>query len=190
MKEDRVTSKMHRLLIILIFIIFYATLAPQVQAQTSTPSDYVVKAAFLYNFAKFVVWPDNNSSENDDFFEIGVLGDNPFDELLKKSAAGKSIKGKSVRIREVQTLDSIGTCQVLYISTSEKTRYKEILARIADRPILTVGDSREFTKSGGIIAFFVKDNKVRFRINVSAAAKVGLDISSKLLKLADLKPLN
>ena len=76
--------------------------------------------------------------------------------------------------------------RVLYIATSEKERYRSVLDLIAEEPVLTVGESAEFTKSGGIIGFSVKDSKVRFKINVSAAAKVGLDISSKLLKLADL----
>ncbi len=173
------------LLHIIPFVLLLA-IAPQLRAQSVQPTEYDIKAAFLFIFAKFINWPQNNQNDTDSLFNICILGENPFKELLKQAAETNKIKGRVVKVREIRTLDSLDTCHILFVALSETNYYKAIIESLGNNSILTIGESREFTDNGGIINFFVKDNKVRFRINVNAAAKAGLDISSKLLKLAEL----
>jgi len=156
-------------------------------AQNAQPSESELKAAFLYNFAKFVAWPQNDSAGRDSLFIIGIIGDNPFQGLLKEAVEGNSIRSREVRVMAVDNIDSLSNCQVLFVSSSEKDDYAGIIGAVADQPVLTVGEDEDFSDAGGIIAFYIRDNRVRFRIDVEAAAAADLNISSKLLKLAELR---
>jgi len=161
-------------------------LAPSLKAQSVQPTEYDIKAAFLFNFAKFTNWPPDKAGETDSLFNICILGENPFKDLLNHAAEHNKIKGLDVIVREIQSLDSLGRCQILFVALSQNNHYREIVDSLDNNSIMTIGESKEFTDCGGIINFFVKENNVRFRINVNAAAKAGLDISSKLLRLAEL----
>jgi hypothetical protein len=157
-------------------------------AQGSQPSEYQLKAAFLYHFAQLVNWPPDAFAAADAPMVIGVIGENPFGKELEESVRGKSINGHPLAVKEVQTSgEGTNTCHILFISPSEKKRLSEILAAVRGKSVLTVGETDHFTETGGMINFTLDGTKIRFQINDAAAKAAGLKISSKLLNLATNK---
>lgn len=152
------------------------------QAQDPSPSEYEVKAAFLYNFARFVEWPPQPQPPSS--FTICVLGTDPFGPVLDELIKGKSIQGMQLVARRPQQVEDAGDCQILFISASEDARLGHILAVLHGRSVLTVGEAKRFAHRGGMINFRREGSKVRFEINPDAAGQAGLTISSQLLKLA------
>jgi hypothetical protein len=155
-------------------------------AQAQNAEEYQVKAAFLYNFAKFVEWPAQAFKGPTDPTVICVLGQNPFGHALEEAVAGKTVAGRGIVTREVSDVKQAGSCQILFIGASERKRWSAILEGIKGGCILTVGESEEFAAKGGIIGLKLEDGKVRFEINVDAAEHAKLRISSKLLSLAQV----
>jgi hypothetical protein len=154
------------------------------RAQESQPTEYQIKAAFLFNFAKFVEWPPAAFAEATSPMVIGVLGENPFGDDLEQTIRGKTINNRPLVIKEFRSPAEATNCHVLFISTSEKQRLPEILKSLHGASVLTVGETDRFTETGGMINFVAEGNKIRFQINEVAAKSAGLKISSKLLSLA------
>jgi len=152
------------------------------------PSDrlgeYDVKAAFIYNFARFIEWTPWHKNGENPFFSIGVLGEEPFGNALDDTFTDKTIAGSHVRIMRAGNLQALMDCQILFISQSEQSRVDKILNALNDRQILTIADFPGFAEAGGIIELRVEENRVRFLINQKTAVDAGLKISSKLLNLA------
>lgn len=146
--------------------------------------EYDLKAAFLYNFAKFVDWPPAAFPEPGSSFRICVLGRDPFGGSLQAAVNGEEIAGHRLTVMRSESLAKPSGCQILFVSRSERDQTREILAAVKDSPVLTVGDVPGFLEQGGIINFLLEGNKVRFEINNEAAARAKLNISSKLLQLA------
>jgi hypothetical protein len=157
------------------------------RGQEAAPSEYQMKAAFLYNFAKFVEWPPTALPEHSALV-IGVLGDDPFDGVLENILRNKNVAGHPLAFRPVKSLDEAQTCQILFISSSEKKRWAEISAALAGSSVLTVSENDHFTDNGGMIYFFMEDRRVCFDINAEAARRAGLTISSKLMLLRKKPP--
>lgn len=152
-----------------------------VRAQVRPPSEYAVKAAFLYQFGNFVEWPERP----DPTFVICVMGADPFGPLLDQTVAGAPpIGGTSVSVRRVIGVTDSGPCRILFISPSENRRLREVLERLADDAVLTVGEGRLFVERGGMIGFEIEDDRVRFDVNLGAAREAGLTVSSQLLGVA------
>jgi hypothetical protein len=149
-------------------------------AQPAAP-EYDVKAAFLYNFTKFVEWPA--STLPDDTLRLCVLGEDPFGKTLQ-TVAGEEVAGRKLIVLSTEKLSDPTGCQVLFISRSERERMPQILSSLRGVPVLTVGDTRGFLEQGGIINFTFEGSKVRFEINQESAERAGIKISSKLLRLA------
>lgn len=154
------------------------------RAQESQPSEYQLKAAFLYNFAKFVEWPPTVLPQNSSPFIIGILGENPFNDELKKSVVGKKILDHPISVVSFPNAKEATNCHILFICTSEKKRLPEIFQALGNANVLTVGETERFIESGGVINFTREGNKIRFEISDDAAKRAGLKISSKLLSLA------
>ena len=152
--------------------------------QSSGPSEYEVKAAFLFHFAEFVEWPSDAFPDTGSPLTYCTIGGDSFRGALDESVKGKNIGGRSLRIQHLREKEQIDGCQVLFIGGAENKRTGEQLARIGGRPVLTVGDAENFPEDGGIIGFRLEENKVRFEINLEAAGKARLKISAKLLSLA------
>jgi hypothetical protein len=153
-------------------------------AQQNQPSEYQIKAAFLFNFAKFVQWPASAFPEPASPVVIGVLGRNDFGDALERTLHGKLIDTHPVLLKMFNTVAEVTNCHVLFISTSEKGRLDKTIAGLKGLNVLTVGEMDEFLSAGGMINFVLQDNRIRFEINNDAADKAGLKISSKLLSLA------
>jgi uncharacterized protein DUF4154 len=151
-----------------------------------SPTEYEVKAVFLYNFAKFVEWPPDPPADVSDPFVIGIVGRDPFGDALEQTLRRKTLNGRPLAIKRFKDRQAARGCRVLFISASERKHLNALLTSLHGDPVLTVGDNESFAKAGGVIAFTLEDNRVRFEINVDAAQRAGLRISSKLLSLAKI----
>ncbi|MGC8784070.1 MAG: YfiR family protein [Armatimonadota bacterium] len=143
-----------------------------------------VKAAFLYHFTSYVEWPASAFASNSSPFVIGVLGKSEVFPPLQNVVRGKNWNGRSFVVRHVDTAKEMRECHILFIADTEAKRLPQILEILDDAPVLTVGESEGFAQKGGMINFFIEQNRVRFEINPDAAKRVRLTISSKLLHLA------
>lgn len=153
----------------------------EVQAEPYQAGEYQVKAAFLLNFANFIQWPQG--ALGDDTFTIGVLGQDPFGSA-SDSLKGKTVKGRKVVIKRYDDPEDAREADILFISASEKRSLPRILKTIKGKSILTVGDSKDFGRSGVMINLLLLRKRVGFEIHLAAAHQAGLEISSQLLKLA------
>jgi YfiR/HmsC-like len=147
------------------------------------PSEYQVKAAFLYNFVKFVDWPATPAGKERPI-ELCVLGKDPFGGALEHVVEGKMVNGRLLTIRHIGDIAAARSCHVLFISVSEAGRVTAITRAVDAWGVLTVSEIDRFSERGGIITFLMEGQRVRFQINPKAAASAGLKISSKLLQLA------
>jgi len=152
-----------------------------VQAQAN---EYQVKAAFLFNFVKFVEWPADAFAYDGAPLVIGVVGSDPFGGALDQTVSGKSVNGHQLAVRRLKLGEDLRGCHILFISSSERKNLAQIFGSLKGAAVLTVGDIGPFNQQGGIINFIMEASKVRFEINVSTADQARLKISSKLLSLA------
>ncbi len=146
--------------------------------------EYRVKAAFLYNFTRFVEWPPNAYASADAPLEICIIGNDPFGRQLDQTVEGKSSNGHPLTIRRIRQSSDADSCKLLFISTSEQPRARDVIYALRGKPVLTVGDNSDFISHGAIVSFLLVDGKVRFTINQGAAEQARLTISSKLLGVA------
>jgi hypothetical protein len=153
-------------------------------AATPRSPEHQIKAAFLFNFAQFIEWPTNALPQPQSPLVIGVLGPDPFGSALEEIVRGETIKGHPLVIQRYRQVEDLSACHILFINEADATKLERIFARLGGRNILTVGDAEAFTQRGGMIRFFTEQNKIRLEINVAAAQKAGLTISSRLLRLA------
>jgi hypothetical protein len=168
---------------LLILLIGLACGASKAQGQPAASGEYLVKAAFLYNFAKFVDWPPSAFKNDSAPLTLCILGRDPFGEALD-SIRDKTVKGRPLSIRRISRVEDAGECHILFISPSEKGDLKQVLNALKNAAVLTVSEIEGFGNSGGMINFVMAEKKVQFEINPDAAHRGGLRISSQLLKLA------
>ena len=149
-----------------------------------SPTEYQVKAAYLFNFLKFVEWPDDPAADPHGKWVIGIVGDSPFGGELTQLVEGKDVQGRELQVKKFQAAENLRACNILFISESEKKRVPSILAALHGSSVLTVADMDNFIGSGGMIQFVMEDARVRLAIDVGAASRARLKVSSKLLSLA------
>jgi hypothetical protein len=155
----------------------------QAQAPGWSAQEYQVKAAFLYNFAKFVDWPPAGPGAKDPLV-IVVFGQDPFGPALENTVWGKSINNRPVAVRRASRVEQVMPCHVLFISREERRRTPEVLEAVESAGVLTVSEADGFLDQGGAVQLLTDGNRVRFEINLGAARRSGLNVSSKLLSLA------
>lgn len=148
--------------------------------------EYDLKAVFLFNFAQFVEWPATAFPEATTPFVIGILGDDPFGGVLDATVANETLNGRRFVIRRFRQAEDIDTCHILFVSRSEAGRLAEIMPTLAGRTILTVSDSDDFARAGGMIALVTANNRIRLQVNMEAAMDGMLVFSSKLLRPAEI----
>jgi hypothetical protein len=147
-------------------------------------SEYQVKAAFLFNFAKFVKWPERALPDGSTSFDICVLGDHTVAPAVEDTISGKTLRDKRIVVKHLADPETAKSCQILFVSRSEEADPAKILHALEGASVLTVGEADQFAEHGGIINFKTEDNKIRFEINPDAAKRANLEVSSQLLKLA------
>ena len=146
------------------------------------PTDYEVKAAFLYNFAKFVRWPEDAPSGPS--FVLVIVGDDPFGAVIDRAFQGKTVLGRPVEIRRTRVLREAAGAQMAFIGSSERAHLGEVLAALKGGSVLTVGDMDRFADGGGMVGFRLKDSTVRFEVNLREVRQARLQMSSQIIKLA------
>jgi hypothetical protein len=156
----------------------------KVYAQETAPSASEVKAALLYNFARYVQWPDDYLSDSDSLV-FGVYGGTGEEAILQRMLSGKSIAGKEIVVRAFQNPDELVPTHVLLIATRDLQEVRKVLDSVGSESTVTVGDMENFLKEGGVINFTRAQESVRFEINMGAAQRARLKISSALTRLAD-----
>lgn len=154
------------------------------RTQSSAAGEYQVKAAFLYNFAKFIEWPSSSFSDASTPLRICVFGQDPFGQDLRDITNEKTVSGHKLQIMPVVDLQVARTCHILFIASSEKAQLKQTFESLWGADVLTVGDTKGFIEQGGMINFVLENDRVRFEVNHKAAERAGLKISSKLLNVA------
>lgn len=184
--------------------LFVTPIVPKARADTAPNKEQQIKAAFIYNFIKFVDWPEEKMADSNEPIIIGIIGSEDFVKAVEP-LIHKKIKNRNISIKYFedyeklkesqddddrqwnQKMEVLKTCHVLMFCSCDSVRIKDlsqIIKALKGSPVLTVGETAGFLESGGIINFLMEDKKVRFEINVTAAKKSKLKISSKLLRLA------
>lgn len=146
--------------------------------------EYPVKASLLLNFARFTEWPPGSPQASSPTVSICVLGTDPFGSVLDATVERRSLRGRAVVVERYGSLDGIEGCHVLFIASSERDRLPEVLATVAESPVLTVSESDGFEDRGGMVHLLVADNYARFSVNLVPARQTRLRLSSKLLSVA------
>jgi hypothetical protein len=173
----------------LVGVIALAGIAWGNQVQSDDSSDvsreYAIKAAYLYQFSRYVQWPPEAFLAERSPLTIGVLGTDPFGAILDEIARTKRIEGRPIVVRRFASMEQYTPCNILFVTASASPKQKEAAMRKARRSsLLLVGEEPGFAENGGIVNFFLDENRIRFEINVEVAKQDKLKISSKLLSLA------
>ncbi len=152
--------------------------------ETRVAEEYTLKAAYLYNFAKFVQWPKEVKPAGDPI-RVCVLGDDPFGPGLDK-IRGRKAQNREITVARMQSLPDADAppCDILFVTASEKGGVEKLVARLARHPVLTVSDIDGFVKRGGMIGFLNVEQRIKFEVNIAASDTANLTISSFLLQLA------
>jgi hypothetical protein len=177
--------KLHRAALVLAALLALVVATPG-RAQTPQPTEYQVKAVFLFNFSQFVDWPAAAFADSRSPLVIGVLGSDPFGDLLDEIVRGETVNGRVLEVRRYQSVDQVDDCHILFIDRSQDAQLDAIVAALKERSVLTVGDFAGFARRGGMIRFVTVGNKIRMHVNLTAAQAAQLTISSKLLRPAQI----
>ena len=157
-------------------------LTQSVDVQNVTTGE--VKAAFLYNFARFTEWPNTAFSSAASPFSIGIASDEALRQTVERVISGKVVGGRTLTTRIVRDAKDVADIQMLFVSGAGPSRIDELLKALRRQPVLTVGDVDSFCVQGGMINFLLEDNRVRFEIRIDATEQAGLRVSSRVLTLA------
>jgi hypothetical protein len=155
-------------------------------SRAATPGEYQVKAVFLYNFARFVEWPETAFADPKAPFVVGVFGFDPFGSDLEEAVRGETVRGHPVIVRRVRTAADAANCQILFIHRSERARLAEVLAAVDKTSTLTVSDAADESGQDVMIRFVTQNGRIRMRIDVDSARAARLTISSNLLRSAEI----
>lgn len=175
-------SRNFRPLSLVLFLLIFAHESSL--AGVRQPTEYEVKAAFLYNFAKFTQWPQDVFPDTASPILIGILGVDPFGSTLDAAIEGRSVAGRPIAVKRVRTAEEAQACHILFISRSERAKIALIIAALKDSPVLTISESDNAALHGVMINFVLDRNRVRFEINAKSAFRARLNLSSQLLRLA------
>jgi hypothetical protein len=152
--------------------------------EPSRAPEYRIKAAFLYNFTLYTEWPADSFAKADSPIVLAIAGDDPFGGELDAAVRGKTVRGRAIEVHRYSAASDAMPCHLLFMSNAQARNLPQFLRQIEEPLPLIVGETEDFTRVGGAIRFFVEGNKVRFEVNIDAAARARVKISSKLLSLA------
>ncbi len=174
----------HRIHKFFICLTVLVCLAAPVYAGLQESRALEIKAAFLVQFSKYFTWPKSSFNGMETPVIIGILGRDPFGSVLDKIARSSMINGRNVKILRFDNLTSVKKTHILFVSSPQVDHMVDVIASIADRPVLLVGEDEHFLEFG-MINFVIAKNKVRFNISKTNADRHRLKISSKLLRVAN-----
>jgi hypothetical protein len=151
--------------------------------QSGTTLEYQVKAAFIFNFISFTQWPASALGPPSSPLRICVAGDDPFRGALESTVSGERILDHPIAVEHLRG-SAAGRCHVLFVAAADAARVPELLRDVGSSPILTIGESDQFLRSGGVVNLVVDEGHVRFDVSQKAAVAHGLTLSSRLLRVA------
>lgn len=166
-------------ILILALLVLLPALPASAAVENRQPSENQINAAFVYNVARYVTWPQSSGGT----FTIGILGRGALDRAWQ-DLKGKPVHGRALEVRKSDDLDDLVNCQIIFINSPTRKNISRILLVLQEHPILTISDAHNFALSGGMVHLFTENDRIRFKINLSAAKQSGLKISAQLLKLA------
>jgi hypothetical protein len=161
---------------------------PMLPVRTVPTQEYRVKADFLMHLTNFVAWPPDAYKLPDDPFVLGVLEPDPFGSVLEDAVHGQTVGDRAIVIKRYRRLKDVGPCNMLFIPAEAERKGPPNLDGLRDRPILTVGETDDFSNAGGIIRFVTLRDRITLMINMEAAQESKLSISSKLLSVGVVIP--
>lgn len=170
----------------LFFVMVVALFCQPPASGAETGREYQVKAAFFYHFANFVDWPASTFKNTKGKLRICVIGKDPFGKSLETTLANKSVRSHSFEIRRNPPTQQLSDCHLLYLPASASSKLLALGHQMAKKDVLTVGETHKFMQQGGMVQFFVDDQKIRFAINTHVINQTNLQVSSKLLRLAKI----
>jgi hypothetical protein len=148
-------------------------------------SEYKIKAGYIYNFARFIKWPEQSFENHPNSFLLCLIEGDPFASQFDK-VKGKSITGKKLTIKRLSSQGNLKQCQILFIPTTKRKNMRAIIKSLKNSHVLTVGEVQGFHKLGGMVGLIKKDNQVKLEINLQATKKKELRINAKLLEIATI----
>lgn len=175
---------MHKLSAAIILCLFLQLSVIPAHAEVQSAAALEIEAAFLVKFTAYVKWPAGTFSSPDAPVVIGIFGRDPFGSVIDTIARSYTTSGRHVEIRRCTDLVLLCTCNIVFVAPSAMVRLEEVVATVSGQPILLVGDSPGFLDHSGIINFIMVGDRIRFDISRANCLKAGLEISSKLLKVA------
>ncbi|MBA3683688.1 MAG: YfiR family protein [Planctomycetes bacterium] len=170
----------------LIALFLWAVPGRQAGAADAPTREYLVKAAFLFNFTQFVEWPAAAFPDDAAPIRLGILGEDPFGRAIDDTVQGETVRNRPLVVVRSRRADELKDCHLVFVARSERSRLDEVAEAFDQAPVLTVSDCDGFTRLGGMIGFFLDGAKVRFEINPSEALSHGLKLSAQLLSLGRL----
>jgi len=181
-------NKFGKIRLVIVGLLLLGHFSSQTQSQTpEQPSrEYQLKAIFLFNFTQFIDWPPASFAGEEAPLIIGILGANPFGSYLEETVSGEKINGHPVTVQYFQNEAGAKTCHILFINLPETKKRKQAIEAVKENNILTVCEAADFSKQGGMIRLFTRNNKIKLLINLEASKAANLVLSSKLLRLADI----
>jgi len=174
-------SQAARLCVALVLINASCTFCRNAQAQTL--NEYEAKAAFLFNFLRFVEWPAQAFADDNSPLIIGIVGDDKSSERIERLVSGKAANGRQVVVKRFASFKQLTYCHLVFVRAAERERLPQILAALRSGSLI-VGETESFARWGGAINFSIEDGKIRLEINQKSAERAGLKISAKLLSIA------
>lgn len=167
-------------------ILFSLFLSTYVKADDnrSVPLEVQVKAALIFNFSKFIDWPPDSFANDTSPIDIGIVGNDPFGRVLDEAVEGQVVHGRKIQLNRLTPDSNLRNNHILFISSSEEKNLKSIIASIRGASVVTISDIPDFDKLGGTIALYLKENHVKFAINIAAADQARVKINSQLLKMS------
>ena len=169
-----------------LMVTLWATVNGVCWGEPQEPSLSQVQAAVLFNFTKFVTWPDDAFQHTGTTLIIGVLGDDHFGPVLEDTVRDKTVMGKTLAVKRFQSVQAAANSHILFLSSSEESHLPQIMKALQQTSVLTVSDMDQFAERGGMVALTLDDQKVHFKVNLDAVERAGLKVGSELLKLAKI----
>ena len=183
-KQVGALIKMKNKMLIFFIVLLLLLSCADTKIMAGEVKEYAVKAAFVFNFTKFIHWPENSFKNNKSSYHLCFIGNNTVAREFNK-LNGKYNGRKMIDVHRLSPDEKCRKCDIIFISRDmNRMAVKKIISRLKGKPVLTIGETEEFTKLGGVISFFIENDRLHFKINISAAEKQGLKFSSRLLRLA------
>jgi hypothetical protein len=151
---------------------------------SAPPTEYQIKAVFIYNMSRFIQWPEGSLEDTDDQFTIYIIGEDRFGDAFD-SLIGKTVHDRKLVVRRIEPWEDVPVdCRILFVGVSDTQEMMRILDKIEGKALLTISDALDFAQSGGMVELLTIEDRLRFRINSEATNFSGLMVSSKLMSLA------